>query len=143
MLKVKSHCLLSVLHPFQKYKPGCDSHSNGDYIIYCYSDLNLKHLVILTSVGLGIFFLDGGVELERQLRCGAQERLNDCGAFEGVPVSRQVALRLADLQLHGRLLPFLQTDLPGDGDVRLLPFAGLEIDHQSLQTPEGRERGAS
>lgn len=48
----------------------------------------------------------------------------------------QVALRLADFPLHGHPLSLLQTDLPGDGDVRLLLFTRLEINHQSLETPE-------
>lgn len=51
-------------------------------------------------------------------------------------MSGQRALRLADLPLHGRPLPLLQADLPGDGDVRLLPLTRLEVNHQSLETPE-------
>ena len=97
----------------------------------------------LTSHREEVFLLDGGVQLERQLRRGAQKRLDDRGALEGVPVSGQRALRLADLPLHGRPLPLLQADLPGDGDVRLLPLTCLEVNHQSLETPEEavRERG--
>lgn len=70
------------------------------------------------------------------MRRGAQKGLDDCGAFEGVSVSGQGALRLSDFPLHGHPLPLLQTELPGDSDVRLLPSTRLEIDNQSLDTPE-------
>ena len=58
-------------------------------------------------------------------------------------MSGQVALRLADLPLHGHPLALLQTDLPGDGDVGLLLLTRLEVDQESLDTPEGRERGVT
>lgn len=97
--------------------------------------------LILTSFIEYVFLLDGGVQLERQLRCGAQKSLDDRGAFEGISVSGEDALRLADFPLHGRPLALLQSDLPGNGDVRLLFFTGLEIDHQSLETPEDIIKG--
>lgn len=53
-------------------------------------------MVFLTSRVEHVFLLDGGVQLQGQLRRGAQEGLNDGGAFEGVPVDGQHALRLAD-----------------------------------------------
>lgn len=71
------------------------------------------------------------------MRRGAQKSLDDRGALERVPVCGQVPLRLSNFQLH-ESLPFLQTDLPGDGDVRLLAFTRLEIDHQCLKTPGQR-----
>jgi len=92
--------------------------------------------VLLTSYREDVFLLDGGVQLKRQLRCGAQESLDDRCALEGVPVHGQSALRLADFQLHGRLLPLLEADLSRDGDIRLLLFTCLEIDHQGFTTPE-------
>lgn len=98
--------------------------------------MNPDPSITLTSWREEVFLLDGGVQLERQLRRRAQKSLDDRDTFEGVPVSSQVALRLADFPLHGHPLPLLQTDLPGDGDVRLFLFTRLEIDHQSLETPE-------
>lgn len=92
--------------------------------------------VILTSCREHVFLLDGGIQLERQLRCGAQKSLDDCSAFEGISVSGEDALRLAYFPLHGRPLSLLHPDLPGNGDVRLLLSTRLEIDHQSLETPE-------
>ena len=45
---------------------------------------------------------------------GAKEGLDHCGAFEGVPVSGQLALRVSDLPLHGYVLALLyKVDLPG------------------------------
>lgn len=91
----------------------------------------------LTSQRHHVFLLDGGVELQRQLRGGAQESLDDCGALEGIPVCGQFAFRLADLPLHGRVLAFLQLDLPGDGDVWFLLLSSFEIHPESLETPAG------
>ena len=109
---------------------------------YPYS-LNPNPSIILTSDREEeVFLLDAGIQLKRQLRGGAQKRLDDCSAFEGIPVSGQDALRLADFPLHGRLLPLLQIDFPGDGDVRLLLFTCFVVDHQGLKTPEEIKRGS-
>lgn len=92
--------------------------------------------MILTSCREDVFLLDGGVQLERQLRRGAQKSLDDRGAFEGIPVRGQDALRLANFPLHLCPRSLLQLDLSGDGDIRLFLFTCLKIDHQSLKTPE-------
>lgn len=89
----------------------------------------------LTSDGKQVFLLDGGVQLQCELRRGAQESLDDGGAFEGIAVHGQDSLRLADFPLHGRALPFLQADLPGDGHIGLLPFTRPEVDHKGLDAP--------
>ncbi len=102
--------------------------------------MNCNPLVILTSCREKVFLLDGGVQLERQLRRGAQESLDDRGAFKSIPVSGQNALRLADFPLHLRLLSLLQTELPGNGDIRLLLSTRFEIDHQSLDTSMHKNR---
>lgn len=108
----------------------------------------LSHLsstlsVFLTSDGEHVLLLDGGVQLQRELRRGAQERLDDGGAFEGVPVHGQDALRLANLPLHGRALAPLQADLPGDGHIGLLLRARLEVDHEGLCAPADTAEGGS
>lgn len=48
--------------------------------------------VILTSCREHVLLLDSGVQLESELRRGAQESLDDGGTFEGVPVHGQNAL---------------------------------------------------
>lgn len=95
--------------------------------------------VFLTSDGEHVLLLDGGVQLQRELWRGAQERLDDGGAFEGVPVHGQDALRLANLPLHGRALAPLQADLPGDGHIGLLLLTRLEVDHEGLCAPAGTQ----
>lgn len=94
-----------------------------------------KKSVILTSRRQHVLLLDGGVQLQRELRRGAQKGLDDGGAFEGVPVRGEGALRLAYFPLHRRALALLQADLPGDGDVGLLLLTCLEVDHQGLEAP--------
>lgn len=91
--------------------------------------------IFLTSNVKHVLLLDGGVQLQCELRRGAQEGLDDGGAFEGVPVHGQDALRLAYFPLHWRALPFLQADLPGDGHIGLLPLTCLEVDHEGLGAP--------
>lgn len=97
----------------------------------------------LTSDGQQVLLLDGGVQLQRELRRGAQESLDDGRAFEGVPVHGQNALGLPYFPLHGRGLPFLHAELPGDGDIGLLPLTRPEVDHESLDAPADTAEGRS
>lgn len=96
--------------------------------------------VFLTSDVKHVLLLDGGVQLQCELRRGAQKRLDDGGAFKGVPVHGQDALRLANFPLHRRSQALLQADLPGDGHIRLLPLPRLEVDHEGLGAPVGTQR---
>lgn len=57
------------------------------------------------------------------------------GAFEGVPVCSQDALRAADFALGASALAPLQVNLPGDCHVRLFLPASLEVHHQGIKTP--------
>lgn len=86
-----------------------------------------------------VLLLDGGVQLQCELRRGAQESLDDGGAFEGVPVHGQDALCLAYFPFHGRSLTLLQADLPGDSHIGLLRLARLEVDHEGLSAPAARD----
>lgn len=91
--------------------------------------------VSLTSDVRRVLLLDGGVQLQCELRRGAEESLDDGSAFECVPVHGQNALRLANFPLHVRALPFLQADLPGNSHIRLLPLTRLEVNHEGLGAP--------
>lgn len=74
----------------------------------------------LTSGNRDVLLQDADVELEGELRGGAQEGLDDGHALEGVAVRGQPALRVAHLLLHLHLVALPQPPLAGDGDVGLL-----------------------
>lgn len=90
-------------------------------------------------MGEDVFLLDGGVQLQGELWRGAQEGLDDGRALEGVAVDSQLALRVADLPLHGQALVLLQLHLAADGHVRLLLLPRPEVRHQRLDAPARHE----
>lgn len=73
-----------------------------------------------TSGGRDILLQDADVELDGELRRGAQEGLDDRHTLEGIAVRGQPPLRVAHLLLHLHLVALSQPPLAGDGDVGLL-----------------------
>lgn len=74
----------------------------------------------LTSCNGDILLQDADVELQGELRGGAQEGLDDGHALEGVAVGGQPAHRVAHLLLQLHFITLAQPPLARDGDVGLL-----------------------
>jgi len=91
----------------------------------------------LTSGGRDVLLQDADVELEGELRRGAQEGLDDSHALEGVAVRGQPPLRVSHLLLHLHLVALPQVPLAGDGDVGLLLLPRPAVHDQGLHAPAG------
>lgn len=95
------------------------------------------YALFLTSPNGHILLQHTDVELQCELRGGAQEGLNDGGSSESGSVSHQLALGLPDFMFHllGLATP-RHLFLPSDGDIWLLHLPRASIDTKGVQTPE-------
>lgn len=119
----RRHCALPACVPIadSRLHPTCPAHGPDP----------------LTSGGGDVLLQDADVELQGELRGGAQEGLDDRHALEGVAVGGQPAHGVAHLLLHLHRIALPQPPLARDGDVGLLLPPRPAVHHQGLHAPAG------